>query len=48
MKITSGPLTGLMSRAIVIIDESGKVIYTEQVPEIVQEPNYEAALAALS
>jgi len=48
VKITSGPLTGLMSRAIVIIDESGKVIYTEQVPEIVQEPNYEAALAALS
>jgi thiol peroxidase len=48
VKITSGPLTGLMSRAIVIIDESGKVIYTEQVPEIVQEPNYEAALAAMS
>jgi thiol peroxidase len=48
VKITSGPLTGLMSRAIVIIDESGKVIYTEQVPEIVQEPNYEAALASLS
>ncbi|MBW1695040.1 MAG: hypothetical protein JRJ41_13045, partial [Deltaproteobacteria bacterium] len=44
---TSGPLTGLLSRAIVIIDESGKVIYTEQVPEIAQEPNYEAALAAL-
>ena len=48
VKITSGPLTGLMSRAIVIIDESGKVIYTEQVPEIVHEPNYDAALAALS
>jgi len=48
VKITSGPLTGLMSRAIVIIDESGKVTYTEQVPEIAQEPNYEAALAALS
>ena len=48
VKITSGPLTGLMSRAIVIIDESGKVIYTEQVPEIVQEPNYEAALAVLA
>ena len=48
VKITSGPLAGLLSRAIVIIDESGKVIYTEQVPEIVQEPNYEAALAALS
>ena len=48
VKITSGPLSGLLSRAIVIIDESRKVIYTEQVPEIAQEPNYEAALAALS
>jgi thioredoxin-dependent peroxiredoxin len=48
VKITSGPLTGLLSRAVVIIDESGKIIYTEQVPEIVQEPNYEAALALLS
>jgi thioredoxin-dependent peroxiredoxin len=46
--ITSGPLTGLLSRAVVIIDESGKVVYTEQVPEITQEPNYEAALAILS
>lgn len=42
-----GPLAGLMSRAVVIFDESGKVRYTEQVPEITQEPNYEAALAAL-
>lgn len=48
VQITSGPLTGLLSRAIVVIDASGKVIYTEQVPEIAQEPNYEAALAALS
>ena len=47
VKITSGPLSGLLSRAIVIIDESRKVIYTEQVPEIAQEPNYEAALTAL-
>ena len=46
--ITSGPLAGLLSRAIVIIDASGKVTYWEQVPEIAQEPNYEAALAALS
>lgn len=42
-----GPLAGLFSRAVVVIDEEGKVIYTEQVPEIVQEPNYEAALASL-
>lgn len=40
-------LKGLLSRAVVILDEEGKVVYTEQVPEIVQEPNYEAALAAL-
>lgn len=48
VKITTGPLTGLLSRAIVVIDESGKIIYTEQVPEIAQEPDYEAALVALS
>lgn len=45
--ITDGPLKGLLSRAVVVIDESGKVIYIEQVPEITQEPNYEAALAAI-
>ena len=45
--IADGPLAGLMSRAVVVIDESGKVAYTEQVPEIAQEPNYEEALAAL-
>ena len=45
--ITDGALAGLLSRAVVVIDESGKVVYTEQVPEITQEPNYEAALAAL-
>jgi thiol peroxidase len=48
VKITTGPLTGLLSRAIVIIDKSGKVVYSEQVPEIVQEPDYEKALSALS
>jgi len=45
--ITTGPIAGLLSRAIVIIDGAGKVAYTEQVPEITQEPNYDAALAAL-
>lgn len=45
--ITTGPIAGLLSRAIVIIDGTGKVAYTEQVPEITQEPNYDAALAAL-
>lgn len=47
VKIVDGPLAGLLSRAVVVIDESGKVVYTEQVPEIAQEPNYEAALAVL-
>ncbi len=45
--MNEGPLAGLFSRAIVVIDEAGKVIYTEQVPEIVQEPDYDAALASL-
>lgn len=45
--ITTGPIAGLLSRAIVIVDPEGKVVYTEQVPEIAQEPNYDAALAAL-
>jgi thiol peroxidase len=45
--ISDGPLAGLFSRAVVIADENGKVIYTEQVPEIGQEPDYESALAAL-
>ena len=38
---------GLFSRAVVILDADGKVIYTEQVPEISNEPNYDAAIAAL-
>ena len=48
LTIVDGPLAGLLSRAIVIINESGDVIYSEQVPEITQEPNYEAALKALA
>ena len=42
-----GPFVGLFSRAVVVIDENVKVIYTEQVPEIVQEPDYKNALASL-
>ncbi|MAR90456.1 MAG: thiol peroxidase [Pseudomonadota bacterium] len=42
-----GPLHGLLSRAVVVVDESGKVLHTEQVPELGDEPNYDAALAAL-
>jgi len=45
--ITTGPLAGLLSRAIVVIGDDGKVVYTEQVPEIAQEPDYAAALAVL-
>lgn len=45
--IENGPLTGLMSRAIIVTDAEGKVIYTEQVPEITQEPDYEKALNAV-
>lgn len=47
VEITTGPLQGLESRAVVVVDEQGKVVYTEQVPEIVDEPNYDKALAAL-
>lgn len=46
--IQDGPLAGVMARAVVIIDESGKVTYTELVPEITQEPDYDKALAALA
>lgn len=42
-----GPLAGLLARSVVIINPEGKVIYSELVPEIVQEPNYEAALNAI-
>ncbi|WP_417213560.1 thiol peroxidase [Bizionia sp.] len=44
---TSGPLETLLSRSVVVIDEKGQVVYTEQVQETVDEPNYKAALEAL-
>ncbi|MBF0173486.1 MAG: thiol peroxidase [Magnetococcales bacterium] len=47
VRVVDGPLAGLFSRAIVIINADGKVAYTEQVPEITQEPDYAKALAAL-
>jgi thiol peroxidase len=47
VKITDGPLAGLFSRAVVIVDEQGVVKYTEQVSEIAQEPDYEKAIAVL-
>ncbi len=45
--ITDGPLAGITARAVVVLDADHKVAYTELVPEIADEPNYEAALAAL-
>jgi len=47
LRFIDGPLIGLHSRAVIVIDTDGKVIYSEQVPEIVDEPNYDAALAVL-
>ena len=47
VSFANGPLAGLLSRSIVVIDEQGKVIYTEQVSETTEEPDYAAAIAAL-
>jgi thiol peroxidase len=45
--MTDGPLAGITARAVVVISEDGKVLYTQLVPEIGDEPDYDAALAAL-
>lgn len=45
--IEDGPLAGITARAVVVLDENNKVIYTELVPEIANEPAYDKALAAL-
>jgi thiol peroxidase len=45
--ITDGPLAGITGRAVVVLDADDKVLYTELVPEIGQEPDYEKAIAAL-
>ncbi len=42
-----GPLAGICARAVVVVDENDKVVYTELVPEIAHEPDYDKALAAL-
>jgi thiol peroxidase len=47
VEITSGPLAGVAARAVVVLDEKDTVLHSELVPEIAQEPNYDAALAAL-
>ena len=47
VEFTDGPLQGLLSRSVVVVNEAGEVVYTEQVAETVDEPNYKAALEAL-
>ncbi|MCS3532154.1 thiol peroxidase [Chryseobacterium sp. JUb7] len=47
LTIADSPLKGLLSRAVIVTDADNKVVYTEQVSEIADEPNYEAALSAL-
>jgi len=48
LEIADGPLKGLCSRAIVVLDADNKVLHTEQVAEIANEPDYEAALKVLA
>ena len=47
VQMEDGPLKGLLSRVVIVIDADGKVTYTEQVPEIGQEPDYDKALQAI-
>jgi len=47
LEIMDGPMAGLLARAVIIIDEAGKVVYTELVDDIVHEPDYSAAIEAL-
>ncbi|WP_445720027.1 thiol peroxidase [Flavobacterium sp.] len=47
LEITDGPLAGLHSRVVIVLDENGTILHAEQVKEIADEPNYEAALAVL-
>ena len=47
LDIVNGAFEALHSRCVIVVDQNGTITYTEQVPEIAQEPNYEAALKAL-
>ncbi len=47
VKLVDGPLAGLLARSVIVIDPTGKVVYNQLVDEITNEPNYDAALAAL-
>ncbi|WP_226344670.1 thiol peroxidase [Agilicoccus flavus] len=48
VRMTDGPFAGLLARSVVVLDADGSVTYTELVPEIAQEPDYDAAMAALA
>ena len=45
--VADGPLSGLLARAVIVVGKDGKIAYTELVPEITQEPDYEKAIAAV-
>jgi thiol peroxidase len=47
VQIADGPMKGLLSRAVIVVNPEGKIVYEQQVPEIGQEPDYAAALAAV-
>ena len=47
VKMADGKMAGLMARSVVVLDENGKVLHSQLVPEIAQEPDYDAAVASL-
>lgn len=47
LMMVDGPLAGLTARAVIVVDEEGKIVYVQLVPEITEEPDYAAALSAL-
>lgn len=47
LRMETGPLAGLLARAVIVLDEQGKIVYTQLVPEITVEPDYQAALDAV-
>lgn len=47
LQMADGPLAGLLARAVIVVGKDGKVVYTELVPEITQEPDYDKAMEAI-
>ena len=47
VQIADGPMKGLLSRAVIVVNPEGKIVYEQQVPEIGQEPDYSAAIAVI-